>query len=96
MGRGKQRTRGASEPGEYSTTGNTGSGKAEVISPLVLHYISTVPCPVGADNCVYQGAPERETEARLSVKGAQRDQAASNLWPSQVAENRSQQEDTAI
>lgn len=47
------------------------------------------------------GRPQRKRETkresvRVSVKGAQGDQAASNLWPSQVAENRSQQEDTEI
>lgn len=42
-------------------------------------------------------ARDQETEReRVSVKGAQGDQTATNLWPSQVAENRSQQEDTAI
>ncbi len=79
MGRGKQRTRGVSEPGEYSKSSsrqvcNTGSGKAEVISPLVLHYISAAQDPVGADNCAYQEAPERENKrekesAGVSVKG---------------------------
>lgn len=53
--------------------------------------------------CIRRPQRERETKrerekesAGVSVKGAQGHRAASNLCPSQVAENRSQQEDTAI
>lgn len=45
--------------------------------------------------------PQRDRQrgkesATASVKGARGGQAASNLWPFQVAGNRSQQEDTVM
>lgn len=98
QGGGGQRTGGVQRNTSSNISRNRAVENAEVISPLhsTWHIYSTGSLWERTAVCI-RGAPERETgSARVSVKGALGDGAASNLEPSHVAENRSQQEDSVI